>query len=80
MIGVAQFAEHAVVVVNVGDSAGHSGGEVAAGGADHHHSPAGHVFAAVIANAFHHSARAAVAHGESFAGHAVEIHLAFVAP
>ena len=43
---VAGFIEH------VGDAAAHAGGEVAAGLAEHDDQAVGHVFAAVIAEAF----------------------------
>ena len=62
-------------VVDVGDSAGHSGGEIAAGGADDHDPAAGHVFAAVIADAFDDGFGAAVADAEPFADDAAEINL-----
>ena len=40
--------------------------------AEHDDQAAGHVFAAVIAHAFHHRRRAGIAHREPLAGHAVE--------
>ena len=42
----------------------------------HHHPPAGHILAAVIAHAFDHRLHAAVAHAETLAGHAADIGLA----
>ena len=39
------------------------------------HEAAGHVLAAVIAQAFHHRHRAGVADAEALAGHAVDVHL-----
>ena len=44
--------EVAVLVEHVGDAAGHAGGEVAPGRAEHDDAAAGHVFAAVVADAF----------------------------
>ena len=44
--------EQSVDVIDVGDAAGHAGGEVAAGLAEHDDLAAGHVFAAVVADAF----------------------------
>ena len=40
--------------------------------AEHDHQAVGHVFAAVVADAFDHGGSAGVAHGEALAGHAVE--------
>src|SRR2546421_1053112 len=67
---VAAALEIAVDVADVGDAARHAGGEVAAAGAEHHDAPAGHVLAAVVADALHHGMGAAVAHREPLAGHA----------
>ena len=44
-------AEAAVLVEHVGDAAAHAGGEVAAGPAEHDDAAAGHVLAAVVADA-----------------------------
>ena len=44
--------------------------------AQHHHAPAGHVFATVIAYGFHDGVDAGVAHAETFTGHAVHEHFA----
>ena len=65
-----------VRVEHVGDAAAHAGGEVAAGPAEHDDASAGHVLAAVIADAFDDGERAAVADGEAFAGDAAEVRLA----
>ena len=59
---VAGFIEH------VGDAAAHAGGEVAAALAEHDDQAVGHVFAAVIAEAFDDGGGAGVAHGEALAG------------
>src|SRR5689334_11268197 len=73
---VAQLREHRVVVVDVRDSAAHAGGEVSSGRADDHDAPAGHVFATMIADAFHHRTRAGVSNAESLADHAANVDLA----
>ena len=64
------------LIEHVGDAAAHAGGEIAARPAEHDDPTAGHVFAAVIADAFDHGTRAAVAHGEPLAGHAAQVRLA----
>ena len=46
--------EVTVPVHHIGDATGHARGEVAPGPAQHHHPPAGHILAAVVAHAFHH--------------------------
>src|SRR6185312_9053648 len=73
---VAQRAETAVRIVDVGDAAGHAGREVAPGLPEHRHHAAGHVFAAVVAHALDDGHGARVAHGETLAGHALEVGLA----
>ena len=69
---VAPRAERAVLVEHVGDAAAHARGEVAAGRAEHDDDAAGHVLAAVVADALDDGARAGVAHGEALAGEAAE--------
>ena len=59
-------------VPDVGDAAAHAGGEVAARGAEHDDAAAGHVLAAVVADAFDDRVGAAVAHGEPLGGAAAE--------
>ena len=71
-----RVGEVVVLVEHVGDAAGHAGGEVAAGGAEHDDAAAGHVLAAVVADGFDHGVHAAVAHREALAGHAAEEGLA----
>ena len=66
----------ALAVEHVGDAAAHAGGEVAAGRAEHHHHAAGHVLAAVVADALDDRVRAAVAHREALAGEAARRRLA----
>src|SRR6266516_4837204 len=73
--GVATLHEFAVEVEHIGDAAGHSGGEVASGDAQDGDGPAGHVFAAVISDAFDDGGGARVAYGETLAGHAAEVRL-----
>jgi hypothetical protein len=56
------------LVEDVGDAAGHAGSEVAAGHAEHDDRAAGHVLAAVIADAFDDRGRTRVADGKALAG------------
>ena len=72
----ALLREIALLVQHVRDAAAHAGGEIAPALAQHHHHAARHVFAAVVAHAFHHRRRARIAHREPFARHAVEERLA----
>ena len=67
--GVAAPGKAAVFVVHIGHAAGHACGKVASGGAQHHDGAAGHVFAAVVARAFHHSAGARKAYSKALPGH-----------
>src|SRR4051812_45413073 len=55
-------------VPHVSDPATHAGSEVAAGRPEDHHSAAGHVLAAVVADALDYGASTAIAHRESFGG------------
>ena len=64
--------EGAVLVEHVGDAAAHAGGEVAPGAAEHDDAAAGHVLAAVVADALDDRVRARVAHGEALAREAAE--------
>src|SRR5581483_3098824 len=73
---VAAVLERSVLVEHIGDAARHAGGEVAPGLADDGDAPAGHVFAAVVADAFDHSVDAAVAHTEALARDAADIRFA----
>ena len=63
-------------VVHERDAARHAGGEVAAGRAEHHDAPAGHVLAAVVADALDDRGGAGVAHAEPLAHDATEVGLA----
>ena len=60
--------ELAVGVVDERDAIGHAGAEVGAGRAEHHDRAAGHVLAAMVADAFDNSGSAAVADAEALAG------------
>jgi hypothetical protein len=55
------------VAQNIGDASGHARAQIHSGGAEHHDHSGGHIFAPVLAYAFHHSERAAVAYRKSFA-------------
>ena len=66
----------AALVENVGHATRHAGGEVAAGLADDDDATAGHVLAAVIADAFDDGVRARVADAEALAGDAADVGLA----
>src|SRR6185312_3777097 len=73
---VAQAREPALRVVDIGDPAGHAGGEVAARLAENGDDAAGHVFAAVVAGALDDRDSARVPDREALAGHALEIRFA----
>src|SRR5216683_8250594 len=61
------------VVENIGQASGHARAEIDSRMAEHNHDAAGHVFTAMIANAFHHGQRSAVADGKPFAGRARDV-------
>src|SRR5713101_10193321 len=69
---VAAPRERAVLVQDIGDAAAHAGGEIAAGLAEHDDRAAGHVLAAMRADALDDRERARIAHGETLAGDAAE--------
>ena len=69
---VAARLEAAVAVEHVGDAAAHAGREVAPRRAEDHHAAAGHVLAAVVADALDDGARARVADREALAREAAE--------
>ncbi len=71
----ALLGEVAFFIEHVSDTSAHAGGEVAAGAAEHDDKALGHVFATVISQALHHGRCAGIAHGESLAGHAIEVSL-----
>ncbi len=64
--------EVALIVENEGAPPAHAGGEVAAGGTEYDDGAIGHVFAAVVTDAFNYGDRAGVANGEPLAGDAIE--------
>ena len=70
---VAALFEIADFIQHIGDAARHAGGEIAADLAQHDDAAAGHVFAAMIADAFDDGGNAGIAHGEAFTGDATEI-------
>ena len=73
---VAAIVEQPGLVEDVGDAAAHAGREVDPGGPEHRHAPAGHVLAAVVADALDHGRHPAVADGETLAGPAADVDLA----
>ena len=73
---VAAIGEIAFLVEHIGHPAGHASGKVAPCLTKNHNHPASHIFAAVIAHAFHNRHGTRVAHGEAFACHAATIELA----
>ena len=54
---IAAPGELAVLVKHIRNASGHPGSEVAAGDPEHGNGAAGHVFAAVVTNAFDHRGR-----------------------
>ncbi len=77
---VAALGELAVLVEHVGDAAAHARREVASGRAEHDDAPAGHVLAAVVADALDDRPGAGVANREALAGEAAEEGPPAVAP
>ena len=73
---VAAVGEILRLVQNISHPAAHASGEVAPCRAENHHPPAGHVFAAMIADGFDHGVHPGVADAESFARHAAKVGLA----
>src|SRR3954454_11755247 len=73
---VAPRGEAAVLVEDVRDAAAHAGREVAPGRAEDDDAPAGHVLAAVVADALDDGHCAGVAHAEALAADAAEERLA----
>ena len=76
MSGLQRLSKSSIFIQNIGDAARHAGGKIAPGVTEIDDPAASHVFAAVIADAFHHRLNAAVAHAETFAGEAADIRLA----
>ena len=63
-------------IEDVGHAAGHAGAEVPTGRTDDHDPPAGHVLAAVVADALDDGVGTRVAHAEPLADHAADEQLA----
>src|SRR3989338_4488131 len=61
------IVEAVIQIEHVGETAGHAGTEVVAGLAQYADKTAGHVFAAMVASAFHYGVRTGVTHGETLA-------------
>src|SRR5690606_21287072 len=74
---VAALVEITDLIKHIGHTTRHASGEVAAGLAKHDDGAAGHVFAAVITHALDHCGGAGVAHRETLAADAGEVHFAF---
>ena len=74
LIGVGRHA--VVVIIDVGHATRHPCAEVAARLAEHHHHPARHVLASMIAHPLDHRPRTGVADGEALAGAACRIQFA----
>src|SRR3546814_7517203 len=73
---VAALAEKAIVVVNIGDAAGHARREVAPRLPQHGDDATRHIFAAMVAHALDDGGRTWIANGETFTSHALQIGLA----
>src|SRR5207244_2239735 len=67
-LGIAAWSERRLRIVDVRDTAAHAGCEIASGLAEHDDTAAGHVLAAMIADAFDDGDGSAVADRETFAG------------
>ena len=63
-------------IEHVGDATGHPGSEVTAGGPQDDDAAASHVFATVVADAFHDGSDAGIADAEALASAAVDVDLA----
>src|SRR5690606_20721210 len=70
---VAAPGEISLLVEHIGNAARHAGSEIAPGAAEHDNDAAGHVFAAMIADAFDNCDRTRIPHGKALAGDAAEI-------
>ena len=73
---IATLFEGFIFVQYISHTAGHACGKVAAGIADHQHTAACHIFAAVVAHTFDHGHSAGVANGKTLARHATEVSFA----
>src|SRR5207244_11744300 len=65
-----------LAIADVRDAPAHARREIAARPSEHDDAAAGHVFTAMVANAFDDDVRPAVAHAESLARHAAHVRLA----
>ena len=72
----ALFGEVSALVKDVSDAATHAGGKISAAGPEHQDQPLGHVFAAVVADAFDYGGRSGVANRKALARDAIEKRLA----
>ncbi len=68
----ALLGEVHALVKYIGDSTAHAGGKIPATLTQHEHQALGHVFTAMIANAFDDGSCSGIPHGETLAGYAVE--------
>ena len=71
-----EIPEVALWIPHIGNTATHTGSEVAACGAKHHGASTGHILAAVVAHAFNHGSSTAISHAEAFTYATVDIHFA----
>ena len=65
--GIDAARQFIVFIQHIGDSTGHACSEIISNRAKDHRPTAGHVFAAVIAHAFHNGGCTGIAHAEAFA-------------
>ena len=72
-IHVAKVVKIVFFVPYVGNSATHACSEVTAGFAEYNDASAGHIFATMVAYAFHHGNSARVAHSKTFASTAIDV-------
>src|SRR5262245_53487691 len=70
---IASLGKVTVFIEDVCDSAAHACCKITSCSAKDHNTPAGHVFATVIADTFHNSDGSAVTNREAFADHTPDI-------
>src|SRR5262245_4604812 len=70
---IAERRKDTFFVEDKSNASAHAGSNVTSGFPEDNSHPAGHVFTAVIANAFHHRVCPAIANGETFASDSTEI-------
>src|SRR3982074_1753361 len=68
----ALFCEVTTLIENVSHPTAHAGGKISPTSSKHQHQALGHVFAAMVADAFDHRGRPGVANCEPLAGDSVE--------